>query len=87
MDKMKQKKLIKSLLHLISFGFMAKMLSIVAKIITTRAVGVEGMSYFSLVSPIMLMLYTIGQLGLPTAITKRYAYKNDSSNLFCYLTN
>lgn len=67
---MKQKKLIKSLLHLISFGFMAKMLSIVAKIITTRAVGVEGMSYFSLVSPIMLMLYTIGQLGLPTAITK-----------------
>ena len=31
---MKQKKLIKSLLHLISFGFMAKMLSIVAKIIT-----------------------------------------------------
>jgi len=67
---MKQKKLIKSLLHLISFGFVAKMLSIVAKIITTRVVGVEGMGYFSLVSPIMLLLYTLGQLGLPTAITK-----------------
>lgn len=67
---MKQKKLIKSLLHLISFGFMAKTLSIIAKIITTRAVGIEGMGYFSLVSPIMLLLYTLGQLGLPTAITR-----------------
>ena len=67
---MEQKKLIKSLLHLISFGFFAKALSIVAKILTTRAVGVEGMGYFSLVSPIMLLLYTIGQLGLPTTITK-----------------
>ncbi|MBQ9730924.1 MAG: oligosaccharide flippase family protein [Bacilli bacterium] len=67
---MKQKKLIKSLLHLISFSFAAKMLSIIAKILTTRAVGVEGMSYFSIVSPIMLLLYTIGQLGLPTAITR-----------------
>lgn len=67
---MKQKKLIKSILHLISFGFAAKCLSIIAKIITTRAVGVEGMGYFSLISPIMLLLYTLGQLGLPTAITK-----------------
>ena len=67
---MKQKKLIKSLLHLVSFGFVAKCLSIIAKIITTRAVGVEGMGYFSLISPIMLLLYTLGQLGLPTAITK-----------------
>lgn len=67
---MKQKKLIKSLLHLVSYGFIAKCLSVVAKIITTRAVGVEGMGYFSLISPIMLLLYTLGQLGLPTAITK-----------------
>ena len=67
---MKQKKLIKSLLHLVSYGFIAKCLSIIAKIITTRAVGVEGMGYFSLISPIMLLLYTLGQLGLPTAITK-----------------
>ena len=67
---MKQKKLIKSLLHLVSYGFIAKCLSVVAKIITTRAVGVEGMGDFSLISPIMLLLYTLGQLGLPTAITK-----------------
>ena len=67
---MKQKILIKSLLHLIGFGFIAKALSIIAKIITTRAIGVEGMGYFSLISPIMLTLYTLGQIGLPTAITK-----------------
>jgi hypothetical protein len=41
---MKQKKLIKSLLHLVSYGFIAKCLSVIAKIITTRAVGVEGMN-------------------------------------------
>ena len=75
---MKQKKLIKSLLLLISFGFAAKALSIIAKILTTRAVGVEGMGYFSLVSPIMLTLYTLGQFGLPTTITKLISSKYEN---------
>lgn len=67
---MKQKNAINSLLYLISFSFLAKLLSIIAKIITTRAVGKEGMGIFSLVSPIMLLLYTLGQIGLPTTISK-----------------
>ena len=70
---MKRKKILKSLLYLVIFGFFAKILSVIAKVITTRAVGVEGMSIFSLTSPIMLLLYTLGQIGLPNTISKLIA--------------
>ena len=71
-------KIYKSLILLIILGGIAKILSTIARIITTRIVGVEGMSIYSLVAPIMVFVISLAQFGLPTAITKLISgdYKN-----------
>lgn len=66
-------KIVKSTLQLIVYGFFAKILSMVARIITNRLIQEEGMGIFSLISPFMIFLITISQLGLPTAIAKLVA--------------
>ena len=63
-------KLYKSIVLLVILGGVAKLLSTIARIITTRVVGVEGMSIYSLVAPLMIFIISLAQFGLPTAITK-----------------
>lgn len=65
---MKKKTIISVLLEIIGYGIIAKCLSMVAKILTTREIGLEGMSIFSLLSPAMVLLINLATLGLPTAI-------------------
>lgn len=80
-------KLYSSLMLLIIFGGIAKLLSTVARITTTRIIGVEGMSIYSLVVPIMSFVISLAQMGLPTAITKLVSsdYKNRSKYVItCY---
>ncbi len=67
---MEKKRLLKSTILLIVFGFVAKLLSVIAKVITTRIIGVQGMGYFALAAPVMILLFTLGQAGLPMAIAK-----------------
>ena len=63
-------KVYSSLFWLIILGGIAKLLSTIARIATTRIVGVEGMSIYSLVAPLMVFVISLAQMGLPTAITK-----------------
>lgn len=80
-------KLYSSLMLLIIFGGIAKLLSTIARITTTRIIGVEGMSIYSLVVPIMSFVISLAQMGLPTAITKLVSsdYKNRSKYVItCY---
>lgn len=70
---MNKKNIIISLTKLISVGFIAKILSTLAKIIITREIGVDSMSIYSLSLPTMILLLNLAQAGFPTAIAKLIA--------------
>lgn len=76
---MKKKYLIKTLIILVVLGFLAKFLSMIARILMTRIIGVEGMGLFSLANPCMLLVINLAQLGLPTAIATKVAKEPQNS--------
>lgn len=61
-------KFIKSTLILIVGGFFTKLLGMIIKIVLTRLIGTEGIGLYSMIMPTFLLLNTIAQLGLPTAL-------------------
>ena len=61
-------KFIKSTLILIIGGFFTKVLGMIIKIILTRLIGTEGIGLYSMIMPTFLLLNSIAQLGLPTAL-------------------
>ncbi len=65
---MKKNKFIKSTIILIIGGFITKVLGMIIKIIITRIIGTEGIGLYSLIIPTFLLLNTIAQLVLPTAL-------------------
>ena len=65
---MKKNKFIKSTIILIIGGFITKVLGMIIKIIITRIIGTEGIGLYFLIIPTFLLLNTIAQLGLPTAL-------------------
>jgi len=74
-------KFIKSTLILIIGGFFTKLLGMIIKIILTRLVGTEGIGLYSMIMPTFMLLNSIAQLGLPTALnvlisSNRYNSKN-----------
>lgn len=66
-------KIIKSTLLLILFGIAAKILSMVVKIITTRMMGIQSMSVFAIVAPLMVLVITLSQQGIPMSVSKLIA--------------
>ena len=74
-------KFIKSTLILIIGGFFTKILGMIIKIILTRFIGTEGIGLYSMIMPTFLLLNSIAQLGLPTALniliaSEKYNTKN-----------
>ena len=65
---MKKNKFIKSTIILVIGGFFTKVLGMMIKIVITRIIGTEGIGLYSLIIPTFLLLNTIAQLGLPTAL-------------------
>ena len=61
-------KFIKSTLILIIGGFFTKILGMVIKIVLTRLIGAEGIGLYSMIMPTFLLLNSIAQMGLPTAL-------------------
>lgn len=61
-------KFIKSTLILVIGGFFTKVLGMIIKIILTRLIGTEGIGLYSMIMPTFLLLNSIAQLGLPTAL-------------------
>lgn len=61
-------KFIKSTLILIVGGFFTKILGLIIKIVLTRLIGTEGIGLYSMIMPTFLLLNSIAQLGLPTAL-------------------
>lgn len=56
------------MLQVIIIGGFAKIMSLLTKIIMTRELGLEAMSLFSLVNPLILLLLTLSSLSLQNAI-------------------
>ena len=74
-------KFIKSTFILIIGGFFTKMLGMIIRIVLTRLIGTEGIGLYSMIMPTFLLLNSIAQLGLPTALniliaSDRYNTKN-----------
>lgn len=61
-------KFIKSTLILIVGGFFTKLLGMTIKIVLTRLIGPLGIGLYSMIMPTFLLLNSIAQLGLPTAL-------------------
>lgn len=76
---MKKNKFIKSTIILVIGGFFTKLLGMFIRIIITRIIGTEGMGLYSLVSPTFMLLNSIAQLGLPTALNILIAKNKTSS--------
>lgn len=61
-------KFVKSTLILVIGGFFTKVLGMIIKIVLTRLIGTEGIGLYSMIMPTFLLLISISQLGLPTAL-------------------
>lgn len=51
----------------------------IARILMTRAIGLEGMSIYTLANPAMVLIITLAQLGLPTAIATLISKNKEKS--------
>ena len=74
-------KFIKSTIILIIGGFFTKLLGMIIKIVLTRLIGTSGIGLYSMIMPTFMLLNSIAQLGLPTALnvliaTDKYNTKN-----------
>ena len=68
-------KFIKSTIILIIGGFFTKLLGLIIKIVLTRTIGTEGIGLYSMIMPTFMLLNSIAQLGLPTALNVLIASK------------
>ena len=78
---MKKSKFIKSSIILIIGGFITKVLGMLVKIILTRKIGLETLGLYSLILPTYLLIISLAEYSLPTALnvlisSKKYNNKN-----------
>lgn len=66
-------KFLKSTIFVILLGLIAKLLSMIVKIYTTRTYGIEFMSIYSIVNPLMMFIIVMVQFSLPYSISKLVA--------------
>ena len=80
---MKKYRTITFILSLLGLGFIGKLLSMIARILIVRSIGLEAISIYSLVNPMMLLLITLTQLGLPTAVSTLISrHPNKTKHIF-----
>lgn len=78
---MNKKNRIVLLSEVLFIGLMAKCLSLLTKILMTRELGLEAMSIFSLVNPLILLLLTLSSLSLQNAIGSAIAKKPEKRKI------
>ena len=72
---------IKSTIILIIGGFITKVLGMIIKIIITRKIGSSGYGLYALIIPTLMILISISQLGLPTALNVLIAKGKNTKKL------
>lgn len=71
-----QKKTIKFSFYLLLFSFLAKILSFLSRIILARKIDTLAMSYYTIISPTIVILISAVQMGIPNVLSKLVAEKN-----------
>ena len=69
-------KFIKSTIFVIFLGLVSKLLSMIVKIYTTRTYGINMISIYSLVTPLMMFIIVLVQMSLPYSLSKLVAKYN-----------
>ncbi len=75
-----KKKLIKTTFFLLLYSCIAKFLSFFVRIFLARRMSTEAMNYYSLAMPTMLLLITLAQMGIPSAMAKLLASSQQSNS-------
>lgn len=71
-----QKKSIKFSFYLIFFSFIAKAVSFISRIYLARNIDATAMSYYTILSPTIVILISMVQMGIPSSLSKLVADKN-----------
>lgn len=82
-----RKKTIKFSFFLLIFSFIAKILSFFSRIFLARNIDSLAMSYYTILSPTLVILISFVQMGVPNALSKlvadkKYEYKIISSSMY-----
>lgn len=76
-------KFIKSTIILLLGGFITKILGMLIKILMSRIIGLEGLSLYMLVLPVFSLFISLGQIGLPIALSRMVSLDNiDNHKLY-----
>lgn len=67
---MRKSKFIKSTIILLIGGMLTKILGMLIKIITTRAIGTKAMGLYMMIMPTFNLFITLAQAGFPIAVSK-----------------
>ncbi len=80
-------KIIQSTFLLLIGGFITKVLGLWIRILMNRTVGIDGVSLYTLILPTFTLFITLGQIGLPIALSRLVALrtKNNQSLYFSIL--
>ena len=73
--------LFKSTIILIIGGFITKILGMIIKVLITRKIGSSGYGLYALILPTLMILISLSQLGLPTALNVLIAKGKNSKKL------
>lgn len=71
-----KKNTLKFSFFLLFFSFLAKILSFLSRIILARKINALAMSYYTIISPTIVILISIVQMGIPNVLSKLVAEKN-----------
>lgn len=67
---MRKKELFKTAFFLVLYSLIAKVLSLLVRILIARKISEEAMTLYSVASPTMIIMITLAQMGIPSALSK-----------------
>ncbi|WP_066194358.1 stage V sporulation protein B [Gracilibacillus timonensis] len=77
---MTKQNFLKGTLILITAGMITRFLGFINRIVVARIMGEEGIGLYNMALPTLFLMYTISQVGLPIAISKRVAEAEAKNN-------
>lgn len=77
---MSKQSFLKGTVILIVAGLITRIIGFFNRIIMVRLIGEEGIGLYNMAIPTLFLVYTLSQIGLPTAIAKRVAEANVQNN-------
>src|SRR5699024_9236825 len=77
---MPKQSFLKGTVILIGAGLITRLLGFFNRIMMARLMGEEGIGLYNMAIPTLFLMYTLSQIGLPIAISKRVAEADAQNN-------